>query len=73
VNADKPLLVSFAEASFQLSLEVADVEQLVKEGELVAVVVRGQRLVVFASITALISRKRRAALRREVREDCVEA
>jgi hypothetical protein len=66
MKTDRPLLVSLAEASFQLSLPVADIEELVASGDLISVLVRGQRLIVFESLTALVRRKRKA-----LRDACV--
>ena len=57
-----PLLVSLAEARFQLSLPEKDIVALIRDGELVAVKVRGQVLVVYESLTAFTKRyKRRPA------------
>jgi hypothetical protein len=56
---DKPLLVSFAEAAFQLSLPQEDIAALIRDGELVAIKVRGQELVVYDSLTAFTRRARR--------------
>ena len=54
-----PLLVSLAEAGFQLSLPREDVIALVRDGDLVTVKVRGQVLVVYESLTAFMRRARR--------------
>ena len=54
-----PLLVSLAEAGFQLSLPQEDVIALVRDGDLVTVKVRGQVLVVYESLTAFMRRARR--------------
>jgi len=54
-----PLLVSLAEAGFQLSLSEKDIIALVRDGDLVAVKVRGQVLVVYESLTAFTRRARR--------------
>lgn len=59
MRTDKPLLVSIAEASFQLSLPNEDIAVLVRDGELVAVKVRDQVLIVYDSLTAFIRRARR--------------
>jgi hypothetical protein len=59
VNTDRPLLVSKAEASFQLSLPEAEVEELVRLGELATVYLRKQELVVFESLVSLVRKKRR--------------
>lgn len=57
-----PLLVSLAEASFQLSLPQQDVIALIRDGDLVAVRVRGQVLVVFESLTAFTRRAKRNSM-----------
>jgi len=54
-----PLLVSFAEAEFQLSLPGKDIIALIHDGDLIAVKVRGQVLVVYESLTAFMRRARR--------------
>lgn len=54
-----PLLVSLAEAGFQLSLPEKDINALVRDGELVAVKVRGEVLVVYDSIAAFVRRAKR--------------
>jgi hypothetical protein len=54
-----PLLVSLAEAGFQLSLQEKDIIALVRIGDLVAVKVRGQVLVVYESLTAFTRRAKR--------------
>jgi excisionase family DNA binding protein len=54
-----PLLISVAEASFQLSLSEEDVVALIREGDLVAVKVRGQVLVLYDSLIAFTRRARR--------------
>jgi excisionase family DNA binding protein len=59
MRTDKPLLVSIAEASFQLSLSNEEIAALIRDGELVAVKVRGQVLVVYDSLTAFMRRARR--------------
>jgi excisionase family DNA binding protein len=59
LRTDKPLLVSIAEASFQLSLPNEEVAALIRDGELVAVKVRDQVLVVYDSLTAFTRRARR--------------
>ena len=59
MRTDKPLLVSIAEASFQLSLPNDEIAALIRNGELVAVNVRGQVLVVYDSLTAFTRRARR--------------
>jgi hypothetical protein len=59
VKTANPLLVSLAEAGFQLSLPQEDVITLVRDGDLVAVKIRGQVLVVYESLTAFTRRARR--------------
>lgn len=59
MQTDKPLLVSVSEASFQLSLAKEEIAALIRDGELVAVKIRGQVLVVYQSLTAFTRRARR--------------
>ncbi len=59
MRTDKPLLVSIAEASFQLSLSKEEIAGLIRDGDLIAVKVRGQVLVVYDSLTAFMRRARR--------------
>jgi excisionase family DNA binding protein len=59
LRADKPLLVSVDEASFQLSLPNEEIAALIREGDLVAVKVRGQVLVVYDSLIAFTRRAKR--------------
>lgn len=59
MRTDKPLLVSIPEASFQLSLPNEEIAVLIRDGELVAVKVRDQVLVVYDSLTAFTRRARR--------------
>ena len=59
MRTDKPLLVSIAEASFQLSLPKEEITALMRDGELVAVKVREQVLVVYDSLTAFTRRVQR--------------
>jgi len=59
MRTDKPLLVSIAEASFQLSIPKEEIGALIRDGELVAVKVRDQVLVVYDSLTAFTRRARR--------------
>jgi len=66
MKTGKPLLVSVAEASFQLSLSEQEITGLVNDGELVAVRVRGQVLVVYDSLTAFTRRARRNSVVLEV-------
>jgi excisionase family DNA binding protein len=58
MRIDKPLLVSIAEASFQLSLSKEEIRVLIRDGELVAVKVRDQVLVVYDSLKAFTRRAR---------------
>lgn len=57
-----PLLVSLTEAGFQLSLSAADINALIREGDLVAVKVRDQILVTYDSLVAFTRRAKRQAL-----------
>jgi hypothetical protein len=66
MRTDNPLLVSIAEASFQLSLPKEEIAALIQGGELVAVLVRGHVLVVYDSLTAFTRRLRRNAITVEV-------
>ncbi len=66
VKTDKPLLISITEAGFQLSLSEQEVALLIRDGELVAVKVRGQVLVVYASLTAFTRRAMRNSAVAEV-------
>jgi len=59
MRTGKPLLVSIAEAGFQLSLPNNEIAALIRDGELVAVKVRGQVLVVYDSLAAFTRRARR--------------
>jgi hypothetical protein len=54
-----PLVVSIAEAEFQLSLPEKDIIALIRNGDLIAVKVRGQVLVVYESLTAFTRRAKR--------------
>ena len=64
-----PLLVSIAEAAFQLSVSEIDVIGLIYDGEMVAVSVRGKILVVYESLTAFTRRaKRNSAVRNVTKE-----
>lgn len=65
MNTANPLLVTLSETSYQLSLPKEDVVALILGGELVAVKVRGQILVVFESITAFTRRVKRGTLKLE--------
>jgi hypothetical protein len=66
MRTDKPLLVSIAEASFQLSLPMEEIAALIREGELVAVKVRGQVLVIYDSLAAFTRRARQNSSLRDV-------
>jgi hypothetical protein len=66
MRTDKPLLVSVAEASFQLSLAKEEIAALIRDGELVAVKVKGQVLVLYDSLTAFTRRARRNSVTTEV-------
>jgi hypothetical protein len=59
MRTDKPLLVSLTEAGYQLSLPTEEIVALIHEGDLVAVKVRGQVLVVYDSLTAFTRRVKR--------------
>ena len=59
MRTDKPLLVSISEASFQLSLPKEEIAALIRDGELVAVKVKDQVLVLYDSLTAFTRRARR--------------
>lgn len=72
MRTDKPLLVSLAEASFQLSLPNEDVAALIRDGELIAVQVRGQVLVLYDSLTAFTRRARRNSTVVEIRAGAAE-
>ena len=54
-----PLLVTLAETGFQLSLPEEDIVALIREGNLVAVKVRGQVLVVYDSLIEFTRRAKR--------------
>lgn len=56
MRTDKPLLVSVAEASFQLSLSKEEIAALIRDGELVVVKVKDQVLLVYDSLTAFTRR-----------------
>jgi len=59
MRPDKPLLVSIAEASFQLSLPGEDIAALIHDGQLTAVNVRDQILVIYDSLIAFTRRVKR--------------
>jgi hypothetical protein len=63
-----PLLVSLAEAGFQLSLPQEEIIALIREDELVAVKVRGQILVAYNSLVAFTRRAKRNGVVLEKRE-----
>ena len=69
MRTDKPLLVSIAEASFQLSLPNDEIAALIRDGELVAVKVRDEVLVLYDSLTAFTRRARRTRAVAEVARD----
>lgn len=54
-----PLLISIAEASFQLSVPPEEIGALIRDGDLVAVNVRGHVLVAYDSLTAFTRRIKR--------------
>jgi dihydroxyacid dehydratase/phosphogluconate dehydratase len=61
-----PLLVSLSEVGFQLSLPEKDIIALIRDGDLIAVKVRGQVLVVYESLTAFTRRAKRDKAVRQV-------
>lgn len=69
MRTDKPLLVSVAEASFQLSLPKEQIVVLIRDGELVAVKVRDEVLVVYDSLRAFTRRARRNSTLLEVAQE----
>ncbi len=54
-----PLLVSFAEGSFQLSIPVDEIAELVRDGELVAVNFHGRELLAYESLITFTRKLRR--------------
>jgi hypothetical protein len=64
-----PLLVSLAEAGFQLSLPEEDIIALVHDGDLVAVKVRDQVLVAYDSLVAFTRRAKRQKTVFDVKRD----
>jgi hypothetical protein len=64
-----PLLISLAETSFQLSLPGEDVAALIRAGDLTAVQVRGQVLVVYNSLLEFTRRAKRQKAVFDVREE----
>ena len=54
-----PLLISLAEAGYQLSLPQSDIVSLIRDGELVALSVRGQILVEYQSLISFTRRAKR--------------
>jgi hypothetical protein len=64
MNTARPLLVSFAEAGFQLgNLPTEEIAALVRDGELVSVAIRGQVFITFESLVRLTRRARRQSSR----------
>jgi hypothetical protein len=62
-----PLLVSPREASFQLGdRSLSDIAALIRSGDLVAVKVRGETLVIYESLVAFIRRVKRQHRVRDV-------
>jgi len=59
MKTDRPLLVSLDEAAFQLSLPRQEIAALVRDGDITAVKVREQVLVVFESLIAFTRRAKR--------------
>jgi hypothetical protein len=59
MKTDNPLLVSIAEASFQLSLPKEEIGALIRDGELVAVRIKDQVFVIYESLAAFTRRARR--------------
>lgn len=57
-----PLLVSIAEAAFQLSVPAEEIGALIRDGDLVAVNVRGHVLVAYDSLIAFTRRIKRQKL-----------
>jgi excisionase family DNA binding protein len=57
-----PLMITFDEACNQIGLSAEDVAALIKDGELVAVKVRGKTLVFYESVVAFARRARRNAV-----------
>lgn len=58
-----PLLVSFAEGSFQLSVPIEEIAELVREGELIAVRFHGRDLLTYESLVGFTRRLRRQKAR----------
>jgi hypothetical protein len=69
MRTDKPLLVSIAETSFQLSLPQEEIATLIRDGELVAVKIRDQVLVVYDSLVAFTRRAKRQKTVFDVQRD----
>ncbi len=65
MKTGNPLLVSFSEGSFQLSVPVEEITELVREGELVAVFFHGRELLTYESVVAFTRRLRRQKASRE--------
>jgi hypothetical protein len=57
-----PLLVSLPETTYQLGLPKEDIAALIRDGELVAVRVRGQVLVVYESLISFTRRVKRSGV-----------
>jgi hypothetical protein len=62
MKTDHPLLISKPGAAFEMSLPEAEIEELIRSGDLTAIFVRGQHLVVYESLLTLIRRKRRQVI-----------
>jgi hypothetical protein len=58
-----PLLISLVEAGFQLSLTQEDVVSLIREGELVALNIRGQILLEYRSLLTFTGRAKQNRIR----------
>lgn len=54
-----PLLISVNEAGFQLSLPAEEIAALIRDGDLVAVKVRGQVLIAYDSVVNFCRRAKR--------------
>lgn len=71
MRTDKPLLVSIPEAGYQLSLPSDEIASLIRDGELVAVKIRGQVLVLYDSLIAFTRRARRNSAVEDVKEQAL--
>lgn len=69
MRTDWPLLVSITEAGFQLSLAEKDILALIRDGELVAVKIRGEILVVYDSLTAFTRRAQQNRAAGQVKQE----